>query len=61
MDACARDEIPDLPVLADYFGKALYSKDQQEDIMIIFGLYQGMYKTGVYQRSCSTTACCRTG
>jgi hypothetical protein len=42
MDACARDEIPDLPVLADYFGKALYSKNQQEDIMLIFGVYQGM-------------------
>ena len=46
MDACARDEIPDLPVLADYFGKALYSKNQHDDIMIIFGLYQRMCKTG---------------
>ena len=46
MDVCARDEIPDLPVLADYFGKALYSKNRREDIMIIFGVYQGMYKTG---------------
>ena len=46
MDACARDEIPDLPVLADYFGKALYSKNRHDDIMIIFGVYQGMCKTG---------------
>jgi hypothetical protein len=46
-EACARDEIPSLPVLADYFGKAIFSPDPQEDVMIIFGVYQGMCKTGV--------------
>ena len=45
-DCCWSDETPSYPVLTDYFGNALTSGDE-EDIAIVFGVYQGMVKSGV--------------
>jgi hypothetical protein len=45
-DCCWSDEIPSCPVLTDYFGHASTSGDE-EDITIVFGVYQGMVKSGV--------------
>ena len=39
-------EMPFYPALTDYFGNALTSGDE-EDITIVFGVYQGMVKSGM--------------
>ena len=45
-DCCWSDEIPPYPVLIDYFGNAL-SSGEEEDINIVFGVYQSIVKSGV--------------